>query len=55
MIDSTVMHRRAHVWPSRAFVLGLALAAGKAFGAASAAHSTIRTPGRRHMTVESII
>jgi hypothetical protein len=55
MVDFTVLHRRAHAWPSRAFVLDLALAAGKGFGAASAAHSTIRTPGKRRTTVKSTI
>jgi hypothetical protein len=58
MVDFTVLHRRSHVWPSPAFVLGLALAASKGFGAASAAGSTIRTGGRApnlHTTVKSTI
>jgi hypothetical protein len=55
MVDCTVMHRRWHVWPSPASVLGLALATSKACGLRPR-HARPSTPAEnRHTAAKSTV
>jgi hypothetical protein len=55
MIDSSALHRRWHVWPSPAVVLGLALATSKGFDLRPGQARPSAPPDRRHIAVKSII
>jgi hypothetical protein len=55
MIDSAVLRRRWHAWPSPAFVLGLALATSKGFGLRPRQARPSAPADRRHTAVESSI
>jgi hypothetical protein len=53
MVDSAALHRRVHVWPSPAVLLGLALATGKGFDLRPRQTRPSAPPEKRHTTVES--
>jgi hypothetical protein len=55
MVDCTVLHRRWHVWPSPAFVLGLALATSKGHGLRPRQARPPTPPENRHTAEESTI
>jgi hypothetical protein len=55
MSDRTTLHRRSNVWPSPAFVLGLALGTTKGFGLRPRPARPAARPEKRHTAIRSDI